>query len=105
MEVLYAQVNRLAEVVILVYKLGLAQLAQSIEKNVMDLKYLITIGPLQQLTEFMATIGLAFCSVSHGVYMIKVLAASTTILGMVWGVVESEQDRIESTVLGQKVAQ
>ena len=40
MEVPYAQVNRLAEVVILVYKLGLAQLAQSIEKNVMDLKYL-----------------------------------------------------------------
>ena len=70
---------------ILVYKLGLAQLAQSIEKNVMDLKYLITIGPLQQLMEFMAKIGLAFCSVSHGVYMIKVLAASTTILGMDWG--------------------
>jgi len=90
LEVPYVQVNRLAEVVILVYKLGLAQLAQSIEKNVMDLKYLITIGPLQQLMEFMAKIGLAFCSVSHGVYMIKVLAASTTILGMVWGVVESE---------------
>ncbi|CAL1164941.1 unnamed protein product, partial [Cladocopium goreaui] len=32
------KVNRLAEVVILVYKLGLAQLAQSIEKNVLDLK-------------------------------------------------------------------
>ena len=89
-EVLYATVNCLVEVAILVYKPGLAQLAQSIEKNVMDLKYLITVGPLQQLTEFMATIGLAFCSVSHGVYMIKVLAASTTILGMVWGVVESE---------------
>ena len=75
---------------ILVYKLGLAAVSTEHRKECHGPEVPHHGRAFATTTEFMATIGLAFCSVSHGVYMIKVLAASTTILGMVWGVVESE---------------
>jgi len=75
----------LGEVVLNIIKLGLALLALILIKNVLEAIYILELGP---------------CMVGARNFLIVVLEASQTFLGMVWGVEEPELERTGHMVHG-----